>query len=172
MSLTALQILDFNGQGQPQPSIILNHVLTSRGVWVWIDFPLAICNFQVEKLQWRNNPLHVITCMARGQIPSLISSQIWLFTSCHTYKTIPTFFNISIIRDLGFFFFFFERKFQPMTSASYNSSLLLDQDINRFLVQAGIELQISYSTFRDLIIGKTQWLRGIVSKNHAGIYKF
>ena len=107
MSLTALQILDFNGQGQPQPSIILNHVLTSRGVWVWIDFPLAICNFQVEKLQWRNNPLHVITCMARGQIPSLISSQIWLFTSCHTYKMIPTFFNISIIKDLRLFFFFF-----------------------------------------------------------------
>ena len=104
-SLTALQILDFNGQGQPQPSIILNHVLTSRGVWVWIDFPLAICNFQVEKLQWRNNPLHVITCMARGQIPSLISSQIWLFTSCHTYKMIPTFFNISFIKDSRLFFF-------------------------------------------------------------------
>ena len=155
MSLTALQILDFNGQGQPQPSIILNHVLTSRGVWVWIDFPLAICNFQVEKLQWRNNPLHVITCMARGQIPSLISSQIWLFTSCHTYKMIPTFFNISIIKDLRLFFFIFLREFQPMTSASNNSFLLLDQDINRFLVQAGIELQISYSTIRDLIIGKT-----------------
>ena len=38
-----------------------------------------------------------------------------------------------------------------MAFALDDSSLLLDQDINRFLVSAGIEPHISYSTIRDFI---------------------
>ena len=44
----------------------------------------------------------------------------------------------------------FFRKFQLITSA-LNSSLSSDQDTNRFLVLAGFEIKISYSTIRDLI---------------------
>ena len=36
-----------------------------------------------------------------------------------------------------------------MTSALDDSSLLLDQDTNQFLVQTNIEPRISYSTIRD-----------------------
>ena len=42
-------------------------------------------------------------------------------------------------------FFFLEREFQPMASALDDSSLSSDQDTNQFLVQAGIEPQISYT---------------------------
>ena len=45
-----------------------------------------------------------------------------------------------------FFFFPFLREFQTTPNDSF---LLLDQDTNRFLVQARIELQISYSIIRD-----------------------
>ena len=37
-------------------------------------------------------------------------------------------------RDMIFFFFFFEREFQPMASAPDDSSLSTDQDTNQFLV--------------------------------------
>ena len=47
------------------------------------------------------------------------------------------------------FFFFLQKEFQPMTSAPNDSSLLSNQDINRFLVQLRIEPQISYSTIRN-----------------------
>ena len=47
----------------------------------------------------------------------------------------------------GFFFFF--RKFQPMTFAPDHNSLSSDQDTNQFLVYAKIEPQISYTTIRD-----------------------
>ena len=38
-----------------------------------------------------------------------------------------------------------------MMSAFNDSFLLLDQDINKFLVQVKIDSQISYSTIRDFI---------------------
>ena len=41
-----------------------------------------------------------------------------------------------------------------MASAPDDSSLSSDQDTNRFLVQAGIEPQISYTTIRDF----TNWI--------------
>ena len=41
------------------------------------------------------------------------------------------------------------REFQPMMFVPDDSSLLLDQSTNRFLVEAGIEPQIFYSTIRD-----------------------
>ena len=47
------------------------------------------------------------------------------------------------------FFFFLEREFQPMAFALDDSSLLLDQDTNQFLVQTNIEPRISYSTIKD-----------------------
>ena len=55
-----------------------------------------------------------------------------------------------------FFFFFFERKFKSMASAPNNSSLLSDQDTNKFLVLAWIEPQISYTTIKDFI-GWANW---------------
>ena len=42
------------------------------------------------------------------------------------------------------------RQFQPMTSASEYSSLSLNQNNNKFFVQAGIEYQIFYSTIRNI----------------------
>ena len=53
----------------------------------------------------------------------------------------------------GYIISFFYRKFQPMASASDNSSLSSNQDTDQFLVLARIELQISYSTIRDF----TSW---------------
>ena len=44
---------------------------------------------------------------------------------------------------------YFLKEFQLMASAPDDNYLSLDEDINRFLVQAGIELQISYSIIRD-----------------------
>ena len=44
---------------------------------------------------------------------------------------------------------FFLKGFQPMASALDDSFLLSDQDINQFLVNAEIKLQISYSTIRN-----------------------
>ena len=46
-------------------------------------------------------------------------------------------------------YFFFLREFQPMAFAPDDSSLSSDQDTNQFLVEAGIESQISYTTIRD-----------------------
>ena len=57
-----------------------------------------------------------------------------------------------IFRSLHFgvnFLFLFFREFQPMVSAPNNNSLSSNQDTSRFLVEAGIEPQISYSTIRD-----------------------
>ena len=45
---------------------------------------------------------------------------------------------------------FFFREFQSMASAPYDSSLSSDQDTNQFLVYAGIEPQIFYTTIRNL----------------------
>ena len=45
--------------------------------------------------------------------------------------------------------FFFLREFRLMASAPDDNSLSSDQGINKFLVQAGIEPQISYTTIRD-----------------------
>ena len=53
-------------------------------------------------------------------------------------------------------FFFFLKKFQPITSTSDDSSLLSNQDTNQFLVYVRIEPQISYSTIRDFI-GWANW---------------
>ena len=56
------------------------------------------------------------------------------------------------IRSLHFgvnFLFLFFREFQPMVSAPNNNSLSSNQDTSRFLVEAGIEPQISYSTIGD-----------------------
>ena len=47
-------------------------------------------------------------------------------------------------------FFFFFREFQFIMSALDNNFLSLDQNTNRLLVQAEIELQISNSTIKDL----------------------
>ena len=44
---------------------------------------------------------------------------------------------------------FFFREFQHMVSAPNDNSLSSNQDTNQFLVQAEIELQISYTTMRD-----------------------
>ena len=52
-------------------------------------------------------------------------------------------------RNSGGYIILFFREFQPMTSASDNSSLLSNQDIDQFLMQARIEPQISYSTIKD-----------------------
>ena len=46
---------------------------------------------------------------------------------------------------------FFLKEFQSMASAPDDSSLISDQDTNQFLVWAGIEPQISYTTIRDFI---------------------
>ena len=46
-----------------------------------------------------------------------------------------------------FFFFFLE--FQLMTFALNDSSLLSDQDTNRFLVEVRIKFQISYSIIKN-----------------------
>ena len=42
------------------------------------------------------------------------------------------------------------REFQLMASAPDDSSLSSDQDTNQFLVYAGIETQIFYTTIRNL----------------------
>ena len=68
-------------------------------------------------------------------------------------------------------YFFFLREFQPMASAPDDSSLSSDQDTNQFLVEAGIESQISYTTIRDF----TSWanwnppLNGLLDRY---IYKY
>ena len=53
-----------------------------------------------------------------------------------------------------------------MTSALDDSSLSLDKDTNRFLVQVRIEFQISYSTIKDFIIYLLLkiklWKRGVI----------
>ena len=61
------------------------------------------------------------------------------------------FYKLEYHRKLDFakLFFFFLREFQPMTSAPDDSSLSSDQDTNQFLVQVGIEPQISYTTIKD-----------------------
>ena len=62
----------------------------------------------------------------------------------NTLRKIPR-----VTTDYHFFFFLlllllFFTEFQLMASASNNTSLSSDQNINQFLVQAGIELQITY----------------------------
>ena len=46
------------------------------------------------------------------------------------------------------FFFFFKREFQSIMSAFDDNYLSSDQDTNHFLVKAGIEPQIFYTTIR------------------------
>ena len=49
----------------------------------------------------------------------------------------PRFLDVVIAHDINatiFFFFFFEREFQPMASAPDDSSLSTDQDTSQFLV--------------------------------------
>ena len=48
-----------------------------------------------------------------------------------------------------FFFFFFFLEFQLMTFALNDSSLLSDQDTNRFLVEVRIKFQIFYSIIKN-----------------------
>ena len=50
-----------------------------------------------------------------------------------------------------FFFFFFERELKLIASTPNYNSLSLYRNTNQFLMQAKIELQISYSTIRDFI---------------------
>ena len=52
------------------------------------------------------------------------------------------------VKFIFFFFFFFFLEFQLMSFALNDSSLLSDQDTNRFLVEARIKSQISYSIIK------------------------
>ena len=81
---------------------------------------------------------------------SILNIYIYIYLKLIISKILSITFIVTIL--LFFFFPFWEKEFQLMTLAPNNYSLLLDQDINQFLVQAGIEPQISYITIRDFTI--------------------